>query len=138
MDKPNEILVRDFMTASPHTIGTAQTLRTARGIMQKHGIRHLPVLEGGVLRGVLTARDIQLVESLRDTDLDTLTVEDAMTPEPYAIAPDTSLEWVAVEMAEHKYGSAIVLEQGRVVGVFTTVDALRALQQIVAGLRRPA
>jgi acetoin utilization protein AcuB len=54
-------------------------------------------------------------------------VNEAMTPTAYTVSPRSSLSKVASEMAEHKYGSAVVLEKDRVVGVFTTVDALRAL-----------
>jgi CBS domain-containing protein len=39
-------------------------------------------------------------------------------------------------MAEKKYGSTVVVDHGRVVGVFTTVDALRALQELLAGARK--
>jgi acetoin utilization protein AcuB len=45
------------------------------------------------------------------------------------VGPRTSLAKVAATMAEHKYGSAVVMEKNRVVGMFTTVDALRALAE---------
>ncbi len=124
------------MTPGPHTIGAEQTLATAARVFREHHIRHLPVLEGGRLVGMLTERDLQLVERIRGVDPNELTVDEAMTPDPYAIAPDTSLEWVALEMAEHKYGSTVVVDRGKVVGVLTTVDALRALQDTLARSRR--
>jgi CBS domain-containing protein len=55
-------------------------------------------------------------------------VEDAMTDSVYSVPPETPLEEVAATMAANKYGAALVTgERGRVVGVFTTVDALHAL-----------
>jgi acetoin utilization protein AcuB len=131
-----KLTVRGYMTAAPHTIGADQTLTTAHRIMREHHIRHLPVLADGKLVGVVTEGDLRLIETLKDVDQEQVLVEEAMTPDPYTIAPETSLEWVALEMAQHKYGSVIVVEHGRVVGVFTTVDALRALQDLLGRARR--
>ena len=75
------------------------------------------------------------VETIKDVDPETVTIEDAMTPEPYCVGPRASLRTVAAEMAAKKLGSAIVLQRGRVIGIFTTTDALRALSESV---QRPA
>ena len=61
-----------------------------------------------------------------------LQVADAMTEEPYFTAPDRPIDEVAAEMAEHKYGSAIVVQNGKVVGIFTTTDACAALAELFA------
>jgi acetoin utilization protein AcuB len=132
----DQLTVRAFMTAGPHTIGVEQSLVTAHELMRRHRIRHLPVLHGGKLVGIVTERDLQVVEGLPGVDPARVTVEQAMTPTPYTITPDTSLEWVVLEMAEHKYGSTVVVEDGRVVGVFTTVDALRALEDLLRRTRQ--
>jgi acetoin utilization protein AcuB len=125
-------VIRDFMTASPHTIGADQTLARAHAVMRDNTIRHLPVLHGGKLVGIITDRDIHLVETLSDVEPSLVTVSDAMTASVYAVSPDTQLEEVARTMAEHKYGSAIVMEHYKVVGIFTTVDACRALATWIA------
>lgn len=121
--------VDKFMTTSPHTIGVDQPLSQAHAVMHKHKIRHLPVLQAGKLVGVLTDRDLHLVETLKDVDPEKVTVEDAMTAGPYSIAPDAPLDEVAAEMAEHKYGCAVVLDNNHVVGVLTTVDLARVLAE---------
>lgn len=123
--------IRKYMSQGPHTIGQEQTLSVAHEIMRQHNVRHLPVLEGGKLVGVLSQRDLHLVETLRDVDPATTTVAEAMTGDVYFTGPDAPLDQVASQMAEHKYGSAIVLERGKVVGLFTTVDALTALSTLV-------
>jgi len=115
------------MTPSPLTIGRDQTLATAHDLMHAHDIRHLPVLDGGVLVGIVTDRDLHLVESLAGTDPKSTLVEEAMTPDPYIVAADTPLRDVAKHMLEHKYGCAVVVDRGRVAGIFTTTDALRLL-----------
>lgn len=116
-----------FMTSSPHSIGRDQSLAAAHRLMREHRIRHLPVLEGGRLVGILSDRDLHLAETLKDVDAERVPVEDAMTPTPYAVSPSTPLGEVAREMAEQKIGSAVVMEGRTVVGVFTVIDALRAL-----------
>jgi acetoin utilization protein AcuB len=121
--------VRDYMTPSPHTIGKDQTLDHASEVMRAHSIRHLPVLDGGTLLGLLSNRDVYLVETLKDVDPAKVTVEEAMSAEPYAVKPETALVDVVRTMEEHKYGAAVVMRGREVVGIFTTIDALRALRE---------
>ena len=121
--------VADFMTPSPLTIGDDQSLAHAHEMMRDHRIRHLPVLHGGKLVGVVSLGDLHLIETLGESDLDKIAVEDAMTPDPYVVQPDAELREVAGTMAAHKYGTAIVARGSKVVGIFTTTDALRALTQ---------
>lgn len=120
-----------YMSTTPHTIGREQTLATAHKLMREHRVRHLPVLDGGKLVGVVSDRDLALIETLRDVDATKVTVEDAMTQSPYTVSPDAGLDEVVATMAEHRYGSAIVMDNGEVVGVFTTVDALTALAELL-------
>jgi acetoin utilization protein AcuB len=133
MDK---ITLRDFMTPEPHTIGADQTLAAAHALMRKHRIRHLPVLRGGRLVGVVSERDLLFIEGLPGVDQQRVLVEEAMTEPALSLSPATSLEWVAIEMSQHKIGSVVLVEEGKVLGVFTTIDALRALQTLLARGRR--
>jgi acetoin utilization protein AcuB len=125
MDKSAPI--SEYMTPMPHTVGSEQTITFAQQLMQKHGIRHLPVLHGGELHGVVSDRDLGIVASLNEVDPNGTTVEEAMTQETYTVSKDTPLFDVLQEMLDHKYGSAIVVEGMRIVGIFTTYDALRLL-----------
>jgi len=118
-----------YMTPHPHSIGRDQKLSTAHELMQKHGIRHLPVLDGGRIVGLVSLRDLHLIETLPDVSPTEITVEEAMSSDPYTVPPTMPLAELASEMAAHKYGAAVVVEHNKVVGVFTTVDALRALAE---------
>lgn len=120
-------LAKDFMTTHPHSVGVDQTLATAHEMMRKHGIRHLPVLNGGKVVGIVSSRDLHLIETLSDVDQTQVAVEEAMTPDPYVVSPDTPVRELAGVMAEHKYGAAVVMDGNKIVGLFTTVDAMRAL-----------
>ena len=117
--------VGSYMTRAPHTIGADQTLKTARQLMSQHHVRHLPVLHGGDLVGVLSEREVRSFEALPGSSL--LTVEEAMVPDAYVTPSDAPLDAVAGEMARRRLGSAIVVDGSDVVGVFTAVDAQRAL-----------
>jgi len=126
--------IAKYMTAGPHTIGREQTLTAAKQLMHKSHVRHLPVLHGGELVGVVSERELDVIAALPGSKQ--LSVEDAMVPDVYTIAEDAPLETVAAEMARLKIGSAVVLKDGDVVGVFTAVDGLRALADVLTS--RPA
>ena len=115
------------MTPTPHSIGEDQTLVTAHKIMRQHHVRHLPVLRAGKLVGLVTQRDLALIETLEDVDQEKVIVEDAMSTDVFTVEPTAPLETVALTMAEHKYGCAVVMDHATVIGIFTTVDACRAL-----------
>jgi acetoin utilization protein AcuB len=62
-----------------------------------------------------------------------------MTPDPYTVKPATPLDAVVTEMSEHKLGCAIVIQDnGKVVGIFTAVDGLRVLSEVLQQNYRPA
>ena len=119
------------MTTAPHTIGFDQTMALAHDVMRKHKIRHLPVLSGERLVGVLSDGDLNLIETLRDVDPKKVIVEEAMTDNVYTVSPDAPVDEVVKEMARHKYGSAIVIDNHKVVGVFTSVDACQAFAEML-------
>ncbi len=119
--------VRDYMTPAPKTIGHDQSMELASEYMRKLHVRHLPVLKAGKLVGVISERDINLVLTFANPEALKLPVEEALTPDPYVVSPDTPLREVVTYMADKKLGSALVAEGEKVVGIFTAIDALRAL-----------
>jgi acetoin utilization protein AcuB len=123
--------IQKYMTAAPHSIGSEQTIATASSMMREHHIRHLPVLHGGRLLGILTDRDVSLIETFRDVDPTKVSVEEAMTEQPYSVSPEAPLDEVVETMASKKYGSAVIVQNHKVVGIFTTVDACEALGQLL-------
>lgn len=130
-----EPLIDQFMTRGPHTIGHDQTLAAAHRMMRDHAIRHLPVLEAGKLVGVVSLRDLHFIETLKDIDQEKVQVGEAMSQDVFATGPRASVRKVAAEMAEHKYGCAVVIDKGRVAGIFTTVDALQTLSRLLEAQR---
>jgi acetoin utilization protein AcuB len=118
--------VQSWMTPMPASVGPRAKLGEAHELMRSLGVRHLPVVDGTRLVGVVSERDLHLVETLRGVDLDRLTIEDAMTPDPCTVSPRNRLEDAVHRMAERKIGSMIVVQGEEVVGILTAVDGLRA------------
>lgn len=124
-------VVRQYMTVAPHTVGRDRSLADARRMMTDHHVRHLPVLDGGRIVGLLTERDLLLVETLPHVRPTEVRVEEAMVQDVFTVLPDTPIAEVVETMIERKFGSAVVTEHDRVLGVFTTVDALQALHHLL-------
>jgi len=99
--------------------------------MRQHDLRHLPVLEHGKIVGLLTQRDLYFLETIAAVDPETECVDEAMSPDVYSVTPSAKIHDVVSEMAKHKYGCAIVVENSKVVGMFTTTDALRLLTTLL-------
>jgi len=123
--------VQKYMTTSPHTIGEDQPMALAHRMMREHHVRHLPVLREAKIVGLISDRDLNMVESLQDVDPRKVLVSEAMSQDPYVVSPDAPLDEVVSMMAEKKYGSAVVTQHDKVVGIFTTVDACRAFADLL-------
>ncbi len=123
--------IQKYMTTQPHTINHEQTLKKARAVMQDYRIRHLPVLNAGKLVGILSERDINLVLSFETHEAENMKVEEACTDQPYVTTPTALLSDVAAHMAQHRFGSAVVMDNDKVVGIFTEVDAMKALSELL-------
>lgn len=122
------MLIREYMTKSPLRVARDTPLAEARDILRRHDIRHLPVLEGEKLVGILS--DLNLKQALASPGGENFLVKDAMMPDVFAASPDTELSTVVEKMAQEKYGCVVIREgDGKVVGIFTTVDACRLLAQ---------
>ena len=119
--------IKKYMTQTPRTIGEDIPLSKATEMMRDHRIRHLPVLLGGKLVGILSDRDIKLALSIHPSAKD-IKVGDIMTEEPYSVTEDCPLDQVVAEMSKHKFGCAVIEDgHGHVTGVFTAVDGLELL-----------
>ncbi len=123
--------ISKYMTPMPHSIGPEQTIAFAKKTMQDLSVHHLPVRSGGELIGIITERDINLLSTFKDIDLRHALVKDAMTFDPYVVTPDYPLDKACIRMTEDKIGSTLVAdENGTLVGIFTDMDAIRALAEV--------
>jgi acetoin utilization protein AcuB len=120
-----------YMTKQPWTIARSRSLGEAHALMREHQLRHLPVLDRGQLVGVVSLGDLHLLEVIDRIASDDIPVADAMTEHPFVVTSDAPLDEVAEIMAEKRYGSAIIMGRDGVEGIFTTVDACRALASVL-------
>ncbi len=122
--------VREYMTPAPHTIGAETPLGKIQELMREYRVRHLPVKKGKQVVGIVSDRSVK--SALGSKEGSALTAEDIMIPDPFSVTAHTELDQVAAEMAEEKYGCALVQDDaGKLIGIFTTVDACRALRQVL-------
>ena len=122
--------VSKYMSPNPVSIQQDAELGDAVTLINTHNIRHLPVLDGDKLVGLVSERDLGLIESMLPGDWESVSVAEAMTPAPFSVSENTLLGEVAQRMALERFGSAVIIdEDGRVTGIFTTVDAMRALAE---------
>jgi acetoin utilization protein AcuB len=132
----DELTIDMYMTRAPHTIEPERPLADAHRMMRTHGIRHLPVVEGETLVGLVSQGDLHLFETLDGIDPELIAVREAMVTPVYSVPPDAEVRDVAMHMAQHKYGSAVVVDRGKVVGIFTAVDGLVGLSLLIQQLRQ--
>lgn len=122
--------IKNFMTPDPITIEAHATLEEAMNAMEVSGIRHLPVLKDRCLVGVVSDRDLARALSLSHSHQMT-EVGQIMSLSPYCVFPEEDMKNVLQVMAANRLGSVVVKTHGeRVVGIFTTTDAITLLAKI--------
>lgn len=130
MTKPIPQIMK-YMTQVPVSIEKDAPLLEAAKLMQKHHIRHLPVLYMGKIEGILSSTDVTMIRTLNGVDIEKLKVYDCYTPNPYNVRPETLLSEVMDVMAEKKYGCVLVKDNEHLVGIFTWIDALKATKSLL-------
>jgi acetoin utilization protein AcuB len=129
----------ELMTAYPVTVSPQATVAEALDLMRDMDIRHLPVVDGGSLVGMLSDRDLAylnvgalLTEQGADAVRRQLTtpVIKVMRPDVICVEPETDLSDVVELLIEHKIGAVPVIRPGTqaVVGIVSYIDVLRAVQ----------
>lgn len=120
--------VAEYMTPAPHTIDRHEPLGAARRQMDRLGIRHLPVVDGGKPIGLLAARDLYVLTGIHEVDFAKATVDFGMNRQPYCVPEDMAVEEVARHLCRRKIGSALVVDGGGLlVGIFTEADCAKVL-----------
>ena len=114
--------VKDRMSRQPITTTPEATVDQALGLMRKHGIRHLPVLDGDRLVGLVTDTDLRT--AWLASQLEELSVGDLMHRDPIVVAAEDTVYQAARLLYHHKLTGLPVEEQGRLVGIITLADML--------------
>ena len=146
---PDGLRVQDFMTRSPVTVHPDALVKGAADMMRTRKLRHLPVVDrDGRLIGIVTDRDLRQVvfdpavqaRLGRAADaLRALPVRDVMTWGVVTVRPETTIRNAAWLMREQRLGSLPVVRAGRLVGILSERDVLRAFEEALStdALTRP-
>ena len=119
---------RNWMTRAPASVSEDCPVRLALGQMQRDEIRHLLVLDGDRLAGILSNRDLRrLALDQPGPSLLSGPVRSIMTEDPVTVAPETGVTVAARLLLELRIGALPVRDGDEIVGIFTTADALEAL-----------
>jgi acetoin utilization protein AcuB len=120
--------VRNWMTREPATVGEDCLLSAALGRMRTGEIRHLLVLDGERLSGIVSNRDVRrLTMTAAGAPFLAEPVSRIMTENPITVGPDVPVTEAARLLLEMKIGALPVRDGEGIVGIFTTSDALEAL-----------
>ncbi len=123
-------MVKDVITVSPEA-----TLEEALQLMKLHSIRHLPVLEGDRMVGLVTESSIR--QYARPEEL-SRRLREVMILNPITVSPETTIDEAARLIYRHKIGGLPVVEGGRLVGIITITDILEAFIELMGLLRSSA
>lgn len=117
-----DVMVTPVVTSTPDAIANS-----ARRLLRRSRIRHLPVLDQGLLVGIVSDRDLARASS------DLTPLRDLMTPTVFVAAPSTPLRQVARRFRERHFGAMPVMQGREIVGIVSVVDVLAALGEIAPG-----
>lgn len=122
--------VKAVMTPFPYSVGLLEPIEHAREMMSSHRIHHLPVMDEGVLVGVIGHRDLQRIEGTGPVDEgEPLLIKDVPRDEAYVVDLSAPLDQVLQQMVEQHLGAALVVKDDRLAGIFTLTDACRCFAE---------
>ena len=129
--KPKEIpAVKKVMTPFPFSVELQEPLENAREMMSNHKIHHLPVMDQGVPVGVISHRDLlRTVDQGPAKEGGPQFVADVPREEAYVVDLSAPLDHVLQQMAEQRLGTALVVKDDRLAGIFTLTDACRCFAE---------
>ncbi len=116
--------VKNWMVTDLITIGPGASVRDAVALMHKHSIRHIPVVEGDVMEGLVTESNLR--QYFFPAMVDDLTMSDVMIVNPITVDPNASIDSAARLIHKYKIGGLPVMEKRRLVGILTITDILGA------------
>lgn len=134
------MLVRNWMTSNVITVSPETSLLKLGKLMHDHNVRRIPVVDAdGRLKGIVSDRDVRDASPSKATTLDMyemhyllaeIRASTIMTPNPYTVKPEDTVEMAAMLMLDHKIGGLPVVEDGKLIGIISELDVFKALVNI--------
>jgi CBS domain-containing protein len=120
-------VVRDWMSRGPVTVSPDRPVGQVAGLMRAHAIRHVLVMDGDRLAGIVSNRDVRTPVGLEPPVPADAPVSRVMSENPVTVAADAPLVEAARALLERRIGALPVLDGEHVAGILTRSDALEAL-----------
>ncbi len=122
---PKSLLVEEFTSVDPICIDAEETLDHAKNLMIRNNIRHIPIIANGFPVGIISERQIN---TLPMETWGKRKAMEIMVDKPFCVPHTDLLKDVVFQMSKKKIGSALVVnEEGRLYGIFTSIDALNVI-----------
>ncbi|MFZ2653076.1 MAG: CBS domain-containing protein [Burkholderiaceae bacterium] len=119
--------ISSMMKTQVWSVGMDDTVHEVEEFMNSHGLSWVPVCEpGGAVVGVVSVADLLQFHVRRQDPAATRTWQ-VCTYKPISVAPDTSVSEVARLMLRNRSHHVVVMDQGRIVGVVSSLDFVRQL-----------
>ncbi|MDO4729103.1 MAG: CBS domain-containing protein [Bacteroidota bacterium] len=127
----SQIMAKDLVTLNP-----TQTLYEAESLFKKNKIRHIPVVEGKKLVGMLSYSDLLKISYADVTDdeekvesvvYDMFTIPQVMAKVPLSVEPDTTIKEVAEILSKQTFHSLPVVKGEELCGIVTSTDLINYL-----------
>ena len=128
------MIVSEVMSKKLVTVKKSDSLKKAQDLMVEKSIRHLPVLDGKELLGIITESDIRgafmgkgpktNAAKIRALSPGKMKVSDYMTPDPMVVVPETHIEDAALIIYKYKIGALPVIKRNELVGIVSIMDIL--------------
>jgi CBS domain-containing protein len=132
--------VEDVMTRDVVTLTPEETLRDAINLLRRKRIRHLPVVDGNKLLGIVTDRDVKratpsvlagVERDEYDNSLVAIKVAQLMTRDPITVSGRASLKSAVEIFINSRVGALPVVDDGRLIGILTDIDVLRVAYDLL-------
>jgi acetoin utilization protein AcuB len=130
--------IADLMSTKLYTVSPDDSVEGAVRLLQQRGVRHLLVLDGHDLVGILSDRDLKRALDTTKAKrkkvlnlgglyflLEPILVREIMTRDPTSVGPDTTAQQAASTMVKNRFGALPVVKAGKLIGIVTETDLLR-------------
>lgn len=129
--------ISEIMTKNVITLNHKDELETAERLFKKHRIRHIPVVSGDSIIGILSYTDLLRISfaDAIDEDEDTVdtvvynmfTIEQVMAKNMVSVSSNTTIKEVAEILSKREFHALPVVDNGKLVGIVTTTDLINYL-----------
>lgn len=116
---------RQYMTHLPVEAEQCEMAEEALSMMQRHSIHHIPVMSGSHLKGIVSQRELLEARFRLGDDFPTTPLEQVCETDVLTVSPVEPIDEVAKKLLARGANSAVVVDGGFVVGIFTSTDVLR-------------